>query len=583
MALEKDAFPTHLVFDDVLENFDTVLKCLPTDDLWLTSKVYKVDTQLNELNLDLRKSQKLNITNRDLFDFLDTDLLPKINTGPVQFKLVRDELELIRYETGGYFKPHQDFVHFISNQIKTYAGILCLQGNCQGGETVLHLPDPVPIRQTKTPNGLLIVRNEVLHEGAEVLEGQKIILKFNLLATLADVKIIRVTFKDDPRCLYLDETTINRYPNSYLASALRFKPTASTIEIIDFSYDDFEVVHRFLLGDRLPLPDIRDHSSILDYFGYNFELEKTVYKHYRSIFKQSIQRMDRFLDRDHEDTLLVSASTEEYVQFKAYFATNPNLLTVQWAYNETGVLFMGIEGVLVEVRAPTVKKWRGDEVLGQHRSILDVETDSDVDLVTDLLERLLQNYAGEINEFQGQQCRMCTPSPPFRAPREPVPAFLPGATQLNLALLHRVLFQRPPTPPAPTDDTPATEHHPECHYDQVQPLIDKILPFIGDDLAFSKYLMEGILYFTRLKHEEELYDKIGDHIPASGTPKPRIRPVDLHKIRAGYHKIREPALNTKLIKSEAERAVGAYTCNEAEYYEETINLGLGFLNLQKYL
>jgi hypothetical protein len=85
---------------------------------------------------------------------------------------------VIKYSEGDYFKKHQDYVNFSSNEFQNYTFLVCLKACIEGGETVLYLDNEnrdkgTTIDTSKKEGSILLFQKELLHEGKEVLKGIK--------------------------------------------------------------------------------------------------------------------------------------------------------------------------------------------------------------------------------------------------------------------------------------------------------------------------------------------------------------------------------------------------------------------------
>ena len=568
---ETEKFPQYLTFNNFLnqtELKELTEKIEPWTSNWEQSKIYKVPDKANEIDLNTRKSLKSKVNDRTLFQFCNETFISKLNqhqTDGTTFKLVQDELELIKYTPGGYFKKHQDFVHFHSNQIKCYTLIFCLEGNCEGGETSIFLSDTEEIKceQTKRPNGLLVMRNELWHAGNEVIEGEKIILKLNLLATKTD-RVITIGFENEERTYMVDRTMIDKWSNSYLAGYLRFKNDVNKIKIEKFTFEEFSVVYRLLTYQQLPLEEIKANERTLDYFGYNFEVEAKVYNHYRHQFEVAIEKMTQFLDRQrYQDCLLVSASTDEYKQFKGYFETNRNIASVQWAYDEDyNIDFICVGGTLVYMAGKNYSK-----------SIIDLKENRSVNekMIKSLISGCILDYL----ENRDQTCRKCK-------------NYLTEQIEQTGSSESETDDEDDADDDENDDDDEdegnEKKHAKSCRYSEAREYMKRLIKFTGNELPFCKYLMHGILHFIELEYDEYGNLNTMDYIiDKKAVPTNTSNSFDLQKIQSIYPQIEKHLKAVTLIKSESERVVGAYECNEANYYEHTINLGLGFINLEKYM
>ncbi|MEX0597190.1 MAG: hypothetical protein WD512_11875 [Candidatus Paceibacterota bacterium] len=101
----------------------------------------------------------------------------------INFIMVQNDITHIKYQAGGFFKSHEDYLSVTSNMIEEYTLIMCLDAsNIIGGETILHLNEHFKhiSKATTTSLHALIFRKDITHEGALIKEGRKEIMTLNL-------------------------------------------------------------------------------------------------------------------------------------------------------------------------------------------------------------------------------------------------------------------------------------------------------------------------------------------------------------------------------------------------------------------
>jgi len=81
--------------------------------------------------------------------------------------LVLSGSQIVRYQEGGFFKPHRDSGKEYRNRCFT---ILCYLTDCIGGETIF--PE-YGVHVTPEPGAWLVFYSEYLHESRPVLGGEK--------------------------------------------------------------------------------------------------------------------------------------------------------------------------------------------------------------------------------------------------------------------------------------------------------------------------------------------------------------------------------------------------------------------------
>ena len=93
---------------------------------------------------------------------------------------VNPRLRLYRYRPGGYMAPHRDGSYQPAPGLQSLLTLLVyLSDACEGGETILHTdpPQAIPPRA----GDALIFPHDLLHAGAPVRRGEKIVLRTDIL------------------------------------------------------------------------------------------------------------------------------------------------------------------------------------------------------------------------------------------------------------------------------------------------------------------------------------------------------------------------------------------------------------------
>jgi hypothetical protein len=101
---------------------------------------------------------------------------------------LNERFRFYRYDPGHTFRPHTDG-HFARNDERSqFTFMVYLNGECEGGETVLHiiddgltLPDGAEIRVKPEPGKALVFFHYLLHEGAKVTAGRKYVLRTDVM------------------------------------------------------------------------------------------------------------------------------------------------------------------------------------------------------------------------------------------------------------------------------------------------------------------------------------------------------------------------------------------------------------------
>ena len=179
------SYPESICLENIC-NVEEFLSLVELDN-FEPSKVYETNSKTNLIVPTVRSSSRRQYTDNTLFDWVEKNLIAKLNEAytDARFSLVRNDLDVIHYRPGDYFKAHQDHVNVKSNMFENYTFIMCLKGCKEGGETILYDLEKHPTLYTCTgqsPGSALVFLKTTLHEGAPVLKGEKLILMGNLLA-----------------------------------------------------------------------------------------------------------------------------------------------------------------------------------------------------------------------------------------------------------------------------------------------------------------------------------------------------------------------------------------------------------------
>src|SRR3989304_583410 len=205
------------------------------------SHVYNRIDQTNVINKHLRSSRKIEYIDDQLFDWVEQNIVISINENYQnhQFVLIRNDLEVIKYGPGDYFKKHQDFINIDSNEFKNYTFIVGLKCCEKGGQTVFYINETRELSTilTDSPGNMIIFRKDLIHEGLEVIEGNKYILKGNFIClpqkSIAYC-ILVIIFPSNQT--YLLETS--KLTGSIYETFIDFEKTKTPDKKIFFYYED---------------------------------------------------------------------------------------------------------------------------------------------------------------------------------------------------------------------------------------------------------------------------------------------------------------------------------------------------------
>src|SRR5581483_10265383 len=148
-------------------------------------KLYHRISKETVTDVSRRSSRKVRYRDSSLFDWVQVNIVEPLNRDfPYHFFLIRNDLEVIKYEKGDFFVRHQDHVNCGSNEFVNYTFLLNLRGCEKGGETLLYpdLEKEIVFECTgQEPGSLLIFPKEMDHAGKKVEAGTKLVLMGNLI------------------------------------------------------------------------------------------------------------------------------------------------------------------------------------------------------------------------------------------------------------------------------------------------------------------------------------------------------------------------------------------------------------------
>lgn len=269
------SFPNYFASKLPKKSFKKLLKHFnASESEYIDSKVLDTNLKKNVIAPEIRNSLQKRFKDGESFRLIEEEVLSHINNENenenFSMKLVYSEIDLIKYEVGGFFKRHHDFVHFVSDTMKCYSLLICLEGDCVGGETKLYIEDEeYTIAHSKKPRHYLLFRNELDHEGVVIKSGKKVILKVDLwcFKDYQDAESLTIKFDNDDRFFIIPKEILQAFPDSILAKHKKFnKQTGSINDFIikNFTYEDFLPVYKLLCGKySLAI----ENKRILDFLG----------------------------------------------------------------------------------------------------------------------------------------------------------------------------------------------------------------------------------------------------------------------------------------------------------------------------
>ncbi|CAB9519901.1 expressed unknown protein [Seminavis robusta] len=251
---------------------------------------------------DLRQSVFRAITDPKLMDLVDANIVSHLNQTDqsYQYTLCRNDITHIKYEEGGFFQRHKDYLSLTSNLIEEFTLLVCVtttpsssSGDArEGGETTIHgFGGTSQTFATATPGSGLLFRKDLEHEGCVLKKGTKHILTANLWAIRKQQSshVLLVTFPNtnvtkavSPMERAANASSSYVLPVDNLTGMLKAHvewanraaeregkdPLAVvTYECQDFSHEAFGVVVKIFNRCYVDEEAIGEHKECLGYFG----------------------------------------------------------------------------------------------------------------------------------------------------------------------------------------------------------------------------------------------------------------------------------------------------------------------------
>jgi hypothetical protein len=244
------------------------------------SLLYDPKAEEKILDPSMRNSEFRLFTERTYFELVEKyiDIINE-NDPDINFILLRNDLTHIRYQPGGFFKPHEDYLSFNSNLIEEYTMILCLKADSKGGETIINVNHFFKhiSKSTITVGHALIFRKDLTHEGALLESGNKEILTMNLLATSKKVeRTVVVSFPENKKeVILIPLANIEQIPNNYILAKLQFtNEINSKNNLLKYveehsTIKDFEIINKIFQKQKLTIEEIQSNYELLDYYQVN--------------------------------------------------------------------------------------------------------------------------------------------------------------------------------------------------------------------------------------------------------------------------------------------------------------------------
>lgn len=560
-------FPSFITSNLDKDDFKQINDNIDWKELSYTdSMIFDKRDKNNKIKKDVRTSSKAIIRDKKFFDLCDDIIVKKINVlnKNFYFKLQRDEVEIIKYDKGGYFKKHHDFVKYYSNQIKCYSLLLCLDGTCNGGETILYVNDSIiKLKESITNGGIILFRNEIEHEGSIVKDGYKIILKLNLLGLRKvnnihdnnnEYVIIKFKNNENNGSYVLSKDIINKNPKSYFYANIDFNNDdgSNIIELDNISFEEFDPAYNCMINN-ISFDDYEKHHEIINFFGIEykhenlFDISQKLYsKMLQSInnkindFKQKMTKAREYIFVDNMDDYFLIKSIK-----------SSSIVPFQIISSEYTKIFLIGDGIPIYYELSD----GNNSILYNRKNTHSDEFNPRIKLLNDLINS--SDFVGNRNDFNKY-----TNDSKYsdKNINEYATKYLPKGQDIDSYEIVNL-------------------------YNVVDLLNDEKYIMASNEINYSTCVMMKLI--------EKLEYEYSDYCEGGTNTAKYYKIIDNFKVN--YDKKYIDELNNKINKLglidkivyydyddlnhhiKTDRKVGAYECNEVNYYEIEVHLDIGFM------
>jgi hypothetical protein len=224
------------------------------------SEVYSRSLKQDLRSPDIRLCSRVTGNREDVFQFIENILMPLLLPG-MATAVCRSHYDVIQYNVGEYFGLHRDFERVRGAAIQYFALFSIADADCKGGETGVTDNDGIThwLDAATKPNGALVCRGDLRHQGASVTGGQKTVLKFDFilimrtLASVVDTHQIQMHLANGS--LSVDNRLIQLVP--FFSAADRFRVITGASDELNFSQiskNEVEDLQTYMDGSRSVTP-----------------------------------------------------------------------------------------------------------------------------------------------------------------------------------------------------------------------------------------------------------------------------------------------------------------------------------------
>lgn len=239
------------------------------------SMLYSSSTETKFTDEDKRLSTYKSIVNDTLFSLVEKLVVELSNKDlDNNYMLVRNDVTCIKYEPGGFFKLHEDYLGLTSNIIQEYTMIICMDStqDCKGGRTIFHINDWFKHASdySITPNHIVLFRKDLKHEGELLSAGHKHIITVNLWAVAKGSEAMMIKFTDDKRKYVIPISSIRACSTNYFTGLLDFKLVSKAYlqtHHATCTYEEFNPIYKILTGCYVTLKEYMESKHLINYYS----------------------------------------------------------------------------------------------------------------------------------------------------------------------------------------------------------------------------------------------------------------------------------------------------------------------------
>jgi len=287
------------------------------------SLIYDSVTEIKSVAMDERVSSYKTFVDEKLFNLCGKyiDIINQRNKY-IHYILCKNDVTYIKYEKGGYFKSHEDYLSLTSNMMEEYTLLMCVDANCIGGETMLHINDFFhhASKSSITPLNSLIFRKDIIHEGIIIKEGYKEIMTLNLWGISKNNNMVVVIsfdkyFKNDTRKYVIPVDNILKLQDNLLKTFINFTLTENPKQQIlvfdsSYSYEEFNIIYKIYNNNVVNNSEFEKYKPIIDFYLFNW----------KNLLIKNLLNIERVIDNEYlpiskNEDLILFGDNNSYVVF----------------------------------------------------------------------------------------------------------------------------------------------------------------------------------------------------------------------------------------------------------------------------